>query len=356
MRRARCLGVIILVVACGSEPRAPAPPPLPAPRAAGDAVRLLRAVSRAGELDPLNALLIYHRDSLVSEHYFRGMTPDRPVNVKSVSKTLLSPLVGIALRDSLLAGPHQPLVELLPELANGAAPAPAEKLTLHHLLSMTLGLRSTSFDNYGPWVTSRNWVQYALRQPPVCPPGACWEYSTGNTHLLSVILSRRAGTDLVSWGRRVLFDSLGIPLRPWDRDPQGYYLGGNNMRLTPRELVRFGRLFLDSGRVNGSQLVPWEWIEQSWTVIGRSPWNGHGFGYLWWTRRINRETVRFGWGYGGQFLFLVPRLDLAVVVTSSLTNRPSGVRHNPQVYDLLGCHVIPAFRHEPDVGWCDWRT
>ncbi|MFQ6045735.1 MAG: serine hydrolase domain-containing protein [Gemmatimonadales bacterium] len=345
-----------VVVGCGGgAPADPGPPRLPAALPAGDQLALLRAVTRAQELDPLNSLLVSHRDTMVVERYFRGMRADRAVNVKSVSKTLLSPLVGIAIRDSLLTGPDQPLYELLPGYIDAERDTVRRRITLHHLLSMTMGLEGTSFDNYGSWVTSRDWVRYALNQPVICEPGGCREYSTGNTHILSAILTRAAGTDLITWGRRVLYDDLGIELRPWDRDPQGYYLGGNNMRLTPRELVAFGRLFLDSGRVGVRQLVPWEWIERSWAVVNRSRWSGSGYGYLWWTRRINGETVRYGWGYGGQFLFLVPRLDLVVVVTSSLTNRPRRVRHNPRVYDLLGCYVIPAFRDEPRLGPCDWR-
>jgi len=316
---------------------------------------LARAVAHAEILDPLNSLLILHRDSLVTEAYFRGMQSDRPVNVKSVSKTILSPLVGIAIRDSLLGGPEDQLVDLFPADLDGDREPEKVQVTLHHLLSMTTGMEGTSFRNYGPWVSSRNWVRHALARPMVCAPGRCMTYSTGNTHLLSVLLSRRAGTDLISWGRAVLFDELEISLRPWDRDPQGHYLGGNNMRFTPRELMRFGRLFLDSGRANGRQLVPWEWIDQSWNVYTRSRWNGHRYGYLWWTRQMNGETVRFAWGYGGQFLFLVPRLDLGVVVTSSLTHRPDDARHNPRVYDLLACYVIPAFREDAGNGSCHWR-
>lgn len=341
--------------ACTDERVDPDPPRLPAVRATPDTTTLAGAVRRAATLDPLNSLLVLHRDSLVVERYFRGMTAGHTVNVKSVSKTVLSPLVGIALRDSLLRDLDQPIYELLPEYFEGDTGSVRYRITLRHLLSMTAGLEGTSFQNYGPWVTSPDWIRFALRQPVVCSPGRCREYSTGNTHLLAVILSRQAGTDLITWARQALFDELGIPLRPWDRDPQGYYLGGNNMRFTARELVTFGRLFLDSGRWHGRQLVPRSWIERSWTVVNRSRWNGNGYGYLWWTRRFNGETVHFAWGYGGQFVFVIPRLELVVVVTSSLANRPPGVRHNPRVYDLLACYVIPAFREDLAEPSCSWR-
>jgi CubicO group peptidase (beta-lactamase class C family) len=266
------------VAACGRDSPAPPAPPLRAPRPAADPALLLRAGARAAELDPINALVVFHRDTIVLEQYARGMRADRAVNVKSLSKTVLSPLVAIAIRDSLIRGLDQPIQELLPRDFAWDTDSSKQQITIRHLLSMRAGLQSTSFDNYGPWVTSRDWVRFALEQPLRCTPGTCYEYSTGNTHLLSAILTRAAGTDLISWGNRVLFRELGIALRPWDRDPQGTYLGGNNMRFTPRELVTFGRLFLDSGRVSGREMIPRAWIAESWKARAYSPWNGGGAG------------------------------------------------------------------------------
>lgn len=339
------IGLLALALACApadANEGPPAPPPLPALRTTPDPDLLARALARAEALAPLNSFVVWHADSVLAEGYYRGMRADRAVNIKSASKTLLSPLVGIALRDSLLPGLDAPLTTLFPEIARDST---WQGVTLRHLLTHTTGRETTSFQFYGPWVTSRNWVRYALNQPAVCPPGTCMTYSTGNTHLVGVLLARAAGENLIRYGSRVLFDSLGIRIRPWDRDPQGFYLGGNNMHLTPRELLRFGRLYLDSGRVGDAQLVPKAWIAQAWGEYAVSPWNGNRHGYLWWTRTINRETVHFAWGYGGQFVFVVPRLDLVMVVTSSLTNRPPGSgRHNQRVYDLLGCYVMPVVR------------
>ncbi|MEX0691103.1 MAG: serine hydrolase [Gemmatimonadales bacterium] len=334
------IGTSLLAGACTSAEanRVPeGPPPPPAVRAAPDTVLLARALARAEALSPLNAIVIRHGDSLLAEAYYRGMRADRAVNIKSASKTLLSPLVGIALRDSLLPGLDAPLSALLPEAAEHTG------VTLRHLLTHTTGLETTSFQYYGPWVTSRNWIRYAVDQPRVCPPGTCMTYSTGNSHLVGVLLARAAGQTLIQYARRALFDSLDISIRPWDRDPQGFYLGGNNMHLTPRELARFGQFYLDSGRVGATQLVPMDWIEDAWGDYATSRWNGNRHGYLWWTRTIGGEQVHLAWGYGGQFLFVVPRLDLTVAVTSSLTNRPPGSgRHNQRVYDLIGCYVIPV--------------
>ncbi len=299
-------------------------------------------LEQAEDLSPLNSLIIYHNGDVVAERYYRGMKADKAVNMKSVSKTLLSPLVGIALRDGLLEGTEQQISDFLPEYFADLEDDHRQHISLHDVLSMTTGLEGTSFGNYGAWVTSKDWIKFALERDVVCDPGVCMTYSTGNTHLLSVILSRASGKNLRSYAREVFFGKLGIPMYKWDRDPLGYYLGGNNMALRPRDMLRFGQVFLNKGRYNGEQLVPAAWIETSWQPRTISPWNGHRYGYLWWSRNFGGEQTYFAWGYGGQYIFIVPRLDLIVVVTSSLTNRPRGVDHNEAVQQFLAHEIIPT--------------
>lgn len=298
-------------------------------------------LARAESLSAITGLLIAQRDSPLVERYYRGMTPERAVNVKSISKTLLSPLVGIAIRDSLIDGVGQPVAEILPEHFRDLD-STRRRITVGHLLTMTSGLESTSFDNYGRWVTSRHWVRHILRRPMECEPGACWGYSTGNSHLISAILTRVSGKSTLAYARDALFRPLGIPLAPWDRDPQGVYLGGNNMRLRPRDLLKIGQLYLDEGRYEGRQLVPPAWILASWRSYAVSPWNDNDYGYLWWSRSMAGERVHFAWGYGGQFLFVVPGAELVVVVTSSLEGQELGFLHTRGVHRLMESYVIPA--------------
>lgn len=322
----------------------PPPPPLV------DAARLERLLTEADALPALTSLLIARRDSLLVEKYYRGMSAGRAVNVKSVSKTLLSPLVGIAIRDGLLEGVDQPLRDLLPDYyqrldAAGGLDPRKNEIRLHHLLSMRSGIETASFGNYGAWVASPDWAYDQLRRPLVCDPGACHVYSTGNTHLISVILTRRTGRSLRRYMLDELFGPMGIGLAEWDRDPQGRYLGGNNMSLRPREMLRFGQLYADGGRYGGRQLVPTAWIEDSWSSFGASPWNGHGYGFLWWTEWWGGERAHFAWGYGGQYIIVVPRLDLVIVATSSLQGRNRG--HTRRLRRFFDRTVVPAFR----IGW-----
>lgn len=341
----------------GAAVRVPSPPPAlrPTPRAAGlpaagapaDSALLERALDRAAALaPPLSSLLVSRDGRLVVERYYGTMTASRAVNLKSASKTLVATLVGIAIEEGHLASVDQPLAEILPEAFARVQDPRKREITLRHLLSMTAGLESTSFSNYGPWVSSRNWVRDALRRPLECPPGRCWEYSTGNTHLLSAALTRAAGMSTLAYARRSLFEPMGIGLGPWDRDPQGVYLGGNNMSLRPRELLAFGEMILDAGRHEGRQLVPWEWILSSWRPVATSPWNGHRYGLGWWIEDWGGERAYFAWGYGGQYLVLVPRLGLAAVATSSLAARDRG--HTRDLRDFFDEYLIPAFAATAD--------
>ncbi|MEM8483936.1 MAG: serine hydrolase [Bacteroidota bacterium] len=305
-------------------------------------------LDRADELAPLNSLIIYQKGEIVAERYYRGMKADKAVNMKSVSKTLLSPLVGIAMRDGLLEGPDQKIADFLPEYYAEIDDAHRNQITLRDVLSMTTGLEGTSFGTYGAWVASKDWVKYALDRDIACEIGACMTYSTGNTHLISVILSRASGKNLRSYAREAFFRKLGIPMHKWDQDPQGYYLGGNNMALRPRDMLRFGQVFLNKGRYKGEQLVPAEWIEISWEPRTISPWNGHRYGYLWWSRVFGGEQTYFAWGYGGQYIFILPELESIVIVTSSLRNRPRGVDHNQAVQQFLSEEIIPTLRASGD--------
>ncbi len=332
-----------------------------------DSARLAEAYARAARLPKLRSLLVQWRDTLVAERYFGGATAARPANAKSASKTILSALVGVALADGTLRGLDQPLAELLPADARGLDPA-KRAITLEDLLTMRAGLESTSIRNYGAWVSSRDWVRYALARPLVAPPGRAGGpmiYSTGSTHLIAAALTRAAGEGLLAYYARTLARPLGIVPRPWPTDPRGVYFGGNEMRLTPRELVRFGALYLHGGvappgtPAAGRQLVPRAWVDSSWVPRTVSGFSGHQYGYGWWLRDAAvgaapasggaagagapaTVRVRFAWGYGGQFVFVVPELALVVVATSDPDAPERDRAHLTAIHALLDEAVLPA--------------
>ena len=303
---------------------------------------LAEAVAQADEIaPPLASLLVARGDTTVAEAYFDGMTADQGANLKSASKSVVSALTGIAIAEGHLDGLTQPIGPFFPDLLAGQPRK--QKITIRNLLTQQAGLESTSFGNYGAWVTSDNWVADALRRPMVDRPGGEMIYSSGNTHLLGVILAKATDQSLRTFAQEQLFASLGTRIRSWQQDPQGYYFGGNNMALTPRALLRFGQLYLNRGTFNGRRILPADWIDRSWRVYVRSTYRDHQYGYLWFTHSFGGEQVAFAWGYGGQYVFVVPRLNLVVAATSSLQSRPQGSGdHNTQILRLLAEHIIPA--------------
>jgi CubicO group peptidase (beta-lactamase class C family) len=156
-------------------------------------------------------------------------------------------------------------------------------------------------------------------------------YSTGSSHLLSAILTRASGKSTRDLAREWLGPLPGFAVGGWERDPQGVFMGGNQMAMSARSLLAFGELYRTGGLApDGARLLSEDWIETSWTPRTRSIFSGEQYGYGWFLGRIGGEEVRYGWGYGGQMLYIVPRLGLTVVMTSddSAPSARSGYRND----------------------------
>lgn len=305
-----------------------------------DTQRVERAFARLQALPRLRAIVIAHEGTIVAERRFQGPGLDVPVNIKSVSKSVISALVGIAIARGDLRGTDQPIA---PFFARHTAGGDARfgRITIGHLLSMQSGLVRTSGPAYGAWTRSRNWVGYVLSRPLSAEPGGPMIYSTGNTHLLSAILTRATRRNTFAYARQQLAKPLGIALRPWRRDPQGIYFGGNEMLMSPHDLVRFGELYRNGGRVGSTQVVPEAWIRESWTPRARSVFSGQLYGYGWFIAELGGRKLYYAWGYGGQFIFIVPELALTVVTTSAAAG-PRDFEHLGEIYRALEQCIAPA--------------
>ncbi|MBP0438823.1 serine hydrolase domain-containing protein [Tianweitania sediminis] len=278
---------------------------------------------QARSFEALRSLIVTRSGAPLIEEAFSGGSLDRGVNIKSASKTVLSALVGIAIERGELEGVDQPIVPLLGSAVPANADPRLAEVTIGNLLSMQSGLERTSGPNYGRWVSSRSWVRAALDQPFVDEPGGRMLYSTGNTHLLSAILTRITGRSTLQLARDWLGEPLDITIPPWPTDPQGIYFGGNDMVLSPRALLAFGEMYCNNGKAGDVRVVSPAWIERSWTARTSSPWTGHQYGYGWFLREVDRMPVRYAWGYGGQMLFVAPQAGVMCVMISDPT-APSG--------------------------------
>lgn len=292
-------------------------------------------------LPQMHGLLVSHRGQIVLEYYAKGHGAGRLANIKSASKSIMAALVGIAIERRLIPGVREPIARWFPALRKDADPR-RQAITIEDLLTMRSGLQSTSGGDYGRWVASRNWVRYALEQPMVSVPGTSMEYSTGTSHLLSAILTRATGTSTHRFATEVLARPLGITLATWPRDPQGIYFGGNEMLMTPRQMLAFGEMWLQRGRAKGAQVVPAAWVESSCQPRTRSRWDpDREYGYGWWSQTFNGHRACFAWGFGGQYIFVFRDLDLVVAVTSATNVSDERQDYRRQLFDLLETHVLP---------------
>lgn len=298
---------------------------------------LAAVLDRAEALAPLETVVVAHAGSVVAARGYRGHSPDRPVPIMSASKSVLSALAGAAIARGVLEGPDQPIAPILADdLPDDPDPRLAE-ITVGDLLSMQAGLGSTSGPNYGTWIASRNWVRAALERPFEDDPGGRMIYSTGSSHLLSAVLTRASGRSTLALARDWLGDVPGFAISGWDRDPQGIYVGGNLMSMTPRALLAFGELYRQDGLApDGERVLPSEWIAASWQPRTASRFTGDDYGYGWFTREVAGRTVHYGWGYGGQMLYVVPDAELTVVMTSDAASPSARTGHRDALHALLG--------------------
>jgi CubicO group peptidase (beta-lactamase class C family) len=301
----------------------------------GAASPLAAVLDRAEAIELLETVIVSRDGKILDERGFRGNSVETPTNIKSASKTIVSALVGIAIDKGVLDGVDQKIAPILRSHLPEDPDPRIQEITISHLLSMQAGLGRTSGPNYGRWVQSRDWVRAALAMPFDDEPGGNMLYSTGSTHLLSAILTRAGGRPTLELARDWLGLLEDFSIAAWERDPQGFYLGGNQMAMSPRSLLAFGELYRNGGRTpEGEQLVSREWVETSWRQRTNSRYTGDGYGYGWFLRTIGGRDVRYAWGYGGQMLYIVPDLGLTVVMTSE--DNPSARNgHRDDLHALL---------------------
>jgi CubicO group peptidase (beta-lactamase class C family) len=301
-----------------------------------------QTLALARTLPKLHAVIAARDGQPLVEQVFRGPDFDTAVNIKSASKSVLAAVAGAAIGAGFLTGVDQPVAPFLSDRFPANPDPRLQRITVGDLLSMRAGLASTSGANYGAWVSSPNWVRYALAQPFESDPGGALIYSTGTSHLTSAVLTRASDRSTLALTRELLGEPMGITVPSWPADPQGIYFGGNEMRLSPRSLLAFGELYRNDGMSGQARVLPEGWVRASWERRGSSRYTGDGQGYGWWMRRARGHDVFYAWGYGGQMVFVVPDLRLTVVMTSDPTPVETRDGHVQALHALLADGFIPA--------------
>lgn len=307
---------------------------------ADDALSAIRA--RAGGFDQLHSLIVEKAGETLIEDRFAGPALDRPANIKSVSKTIVATLLGIAIDKGLVPSVDASLGQVAPRLIPAAADPRARDITLEDLVTLRAGLERTSGPNYGGWVSSGNWVADALSRPFVDRPGGRMLYSTGSTHILGAALTEASGQSLHALARDWIGRPLGIEIPPWTRDPQGYFMGGNEMALSPRAMVRFGEMIRMGGTWDGERIVSETWIARSLTPVTRSPWSGLGYGYGWFTGMTGGTSYALARGYGGQVIAVAPEAGITVAITSDPTQPARSGGYFGDLKTLIETDILTA--------------
>ncbi|WP_322890125.1 MULTISPECIES: serine hydrolase [unclassified Yoonia] len=301
---------------------------------------------RVRALDQCRAIVIRQSGAEVLSQAFRGPSLGNAVPVKSVSKTIVAALTGAALDRGELPSLDATLGEVAPNLIPSGADPRVAWITVENLVTMQAGLERTSGSNYGPWVNSRNWVANALSRPFVAEPGAQMLYSTGSFHILGAVLSDVSGRSLLDLARIRLGQPLGIDIPAWTRDPQGRYLGGNEMALTLDGMARFGEMYRMGGQFGGALVLSADWVARSLEPRTRSQFSGLSYGYGWFLGQADGVQYALARGYGGQVICTVPALEMTLALTSDPNLPARSAGHFGDIMRLIEGEVIPLARSQ----------
>jgi CubicO group peptidase (beta-lactamase class C family) len=270
------------------------------------------------------AMVVVRHGRIAWESYFHGSTQDDRWHLFSVTKSVISSLIGIALQNGDIQNIDQPVTDFFPEYSF-AADNPIGLVTVRHLLTMRAGfLWPGGHRGIEPMADrlrrSPDWTRFILELPVRREEMGQFHYCSAASHLLSAVLTRATGQSACLFAQAHLFEPLGIrgisPGMGWETDPQQLSIGGWGLHLTARELARFGWLYLCRGKWRDHIVLPESWVIES-TQNGKE----NGYGFQWWLRRAAGHLVFAGLGFGGQYLFCVPELNLEVIILSQSVHR-----------------------------------
>ena len=264
---------------------------------------------------PLHNLLLVRRGQLILDASLYPYSAGGLHDLASVTKSITSVLVGIALDKGHIESVRQPVVSLLPAAVRGRPDARLQALTVENLLTMTSGL-DCGFEpgerELAAMRHSDNWPAFALALPMRAAPGTQYAYCSCNNHLLSAILSERTGGSALAFARTHLFDPLGISAASWPADGQGRSHGWGDLHLLPKDLAKIGELYRNGGTWNGRRIVSESWVRQSTRPLVRVR-EGVGYGYSWWINTARTPAIYEAVGRGGQRVAVVPDKELVIV-------------------------------------------
>jgi len=299
----------------------------------------------AGDYPNVHSVLIIKNNKLVFEEYFYDYTRDSLQEMRSASKSVISALAGIAIHQGKIRSVHETLPELLPEYHFDHPSPLKDQITLQDMLDNQSGVNydeswDKSMGNENDMNFSNDWVKYTFDLPMIDTPGVKGRYNSGNPITVGWIVEKYTGMSLYRFAARYLFGPIGVTDFQWNFKPDASNAANYcQVKLTPRDMAKFGLLYLNNGVWQKKQVVPAGWVEES--TARHSTVENVAYGYLWWLKYLDAGNVRYNsfaaQGNGGQKIYVFRELQLVVVTTGGNYNTQSPAD------ELIKTYILPSF-------------
>ena len=285
---------------------------------------------------PVHSFLLIRNGFLVSELYFSGFTREIRHPIADCTMSVVSALVGTAVRDGYIQGAEQKVMDFFPERQVKAGDK-LTQLTIGNLLTMTVGHKQAVTPD--PADAGRNWADEFFGRSFAAAPGTVFQYDPLAAHMLSAIVQKASGKPVEFYLRESLFDPMGIKDFVWLADAQGVPFGNTGLELRPIDMAKFGYLYVNDGEWDGRQLIPREWmalstVKHADTTAKRNSAEDAGYGYLWWMNSFEGYSAH---GAGGQYIYVIPGLDVVAVFTAGFDEKTFTTPNN-----LMRTLIIPG--------------
>lgn len=300
-------------------------------------MKSLADFEKAIKKDKVDSVLVQRNNTVIFEYFRNNKMKEKQHKIYSVTKSILSALIGIAIDKGYIENVNTPIINYFPEFNKDKED---QRITIKHLLTMTSGLH---WPGNSGMIPSKNWVNFVLKQDVDNPPGKEMVYSCGSSQLLSAILQKTTGLYTEAFAKNYLFTPLEITDYKWNRDAQDIAIGGFGLTMKTVDMLKIGTLYVNQGRWKSKQILPVEWIEESTSPKVKVD-DGTSYAYHWWNKQYDNQIGRIVLAVGdeGQYIILVPDYRLVVVMTSSIKDDSS------RLIDYFRDYLLPCVNYSPE--------
>jgi len=370
----------LLLISCQQDKRAYLPPgqtgdnwAISTPDGEGMDIELIEEVvpKISKDYEGIDGIVVVRHGKLILDEYFNGYDSETPHKIFSVTKSIVGAVVGIAIEQGYLKSEEDSIKNYMKNYLTDKNPS-LKNLTVKHILTMTTGLDWVELgdkNSQGLKVPFTNdWIEFVLSQSINSTPGTTFNYSSGNAMLLAPIIKNATGIQADKFADEYLFAPLGIKNYEWvkmsefwTKTEDGEIPGveeprslkydtvfsefpgtGSGLKMRPRDIAKFGQLYLNNGQWDGKQILTEDWIKKS----TQPHFNNKVYGYLWRLTEFDFKNTKikcyYGTGFGLQKLYVFPTLDLVVVMTQENYRRM--LKGEKETQDIIKNYILKAVK------------